>query len=299
MKYFVSWTNREPCFQLYDSACNILISPANLPSRWSIKNWSILPRELLVDSGAYSIRNNSIPSCIEVLEKQLSITNGWPANKRLLFSHPDLIIPIGADFKDTNSIIAESLKRAKVYFGLVAKSKSSAVPIGVIHGFDEESLFSSYMELKDIGYVYFALGSLGVRFFKSQKDLCMKAINIVSEYEISPIHVFGVTLPLINLNTSSYRITSYDTSAPTKLAYNGIVLYGTPLKRYVITSNAVKIFNRASFSFSEIIPEPLKCNCPVCKCNPHNLYAPIEKEAKLNRILHNYFQIKWETENIH
>ena len=40
------------------------------------------------------------------MERQLAITISWPENKKLFFSHPDLLIPIKCNFKDQNKIIA-------------------------------------------------------------------------------------------------------------------------------------------------------------------------------------------------
>jgi 7-cyano-7-deazaguanine tRNA-ribosyltransferase len=271
-----------------------LVSPANVPNDWTVSEWRCLPNELFIDSGAYSIRNNKIPSCKYVLERQLKITMSWPNNKKLFFSHPDLLIPIKCNFEDQNKIIHLSLERAKIYFELLSESASSATPIGVIQGFDEESIVNSYYELKDIGFNYFALGSIGIRLSR-HKELCLNAIDVITKYKIKPIHLFGVTLP-IKGNDFSVGIDSFDSSTPTKLAFYGTVLYGSPLERYVIKPTAKQIFHDRCFSFRKSLKRPLFCECPICRIDPNKLLSEHDANAKKNRIIHNFFQIKWELE---
>ncbi len=294
MKFFVSWTKREPLFQKYDPFCNILVSPANVPNDWTIREWEVLPEELFIDSGAFSFRNNNIPSCQEILKRQLLIGQAWPKDKKLYFSHPDLLIPRKTTYKDQNSIIRRSIERGKEYIDRLYKFSSKAIPVGVIHGFDEESIVASYQVLKSFGYKNFALGSIGIRL-SNHKSLCLSAIDIVEKYRIEPVHLFGITLPLGILNLSK-TIFSFDSSTPTKLAFYGTVLYGTPLKRYVISPTAEQKFHMKCFTFRSSIPNPLPCECPVCKVDPKKLLEKYDSAAKFNRIVHNYFQIKWETE---
>jgi 7-cyano-7-deazaguanine tRNA-ribosyltransferase len=295
MKFFVSWTKREPIFHDYDPSCKILISPAGVPLNWSVSEWKQFPKELFVDSGAYSIRANKIPSCTEVLQRQLSITAKWPKAKKLYFSHPDILIPLNSNFKDQNDIIKFSLERAKEYLALLSKTSSFAIPLGVIHGFDEESIVNSYDFLKSIGYQYFALGSIGIRLTRN-KNIGLSAIDVILKYNIKPIHIFGMTLPLDGNNHLSRGIDSFDSSTATKLAFYGTVLYGSPLQRYIISPTAKQKYHDRCFTFRKHLSSPLPCECPVCKIDPNKLLSAYDPNAKFNRILHNYFQIKWEIE---
>jgi 7-cyano-7-deazaguanine tRNA-ribosyltransferase len=296
MKYFVSWTSRDPVFQDYDPHCNVLISPANVRLNWSIEEWTTLPNELFVDSGAFSYRNGALPSCQEVLDRQLFMTLKWPSNLNLYFSHPDLLIPINTNYKEKNEIINLSIDRAKSFFKIVSKLKIPIIPIGVIHGFDDESILSTYYELLEVGYRYFALGSIGVRLSR-QRELCIRIITSAINYDIKPLHLFGISWPLKNVDLPN-AIESFDSSVPAKLGFFGTVLYGSPLKRYVIAPNARQIYHDKSFSFRESIPEPLACDCPVCKVDPTKLITKYSTESNQYRTIHNYFQIKWEIEKI-
>jgi tRNA-guanine family transglycosylase len=223
------------------------------------------------------------------------MSTGWPSDKKIFFSHPDLLIPPKIHFEETTRIITQSLERAKVYFDLISKTRTQAVPIGVIHGFDEETLLNTYCELKDIGYQHFALGSLSIRFV-TNRNICFKTLKIAQRYEIKPLHLFGITWPF-NHDNLFWEVDSFDSSAPAKLAFYGTVLYGPPLRRYVIKPTALQRFHDKCFTFRESLSEPLPCNCPICKQNPEYLFLKNDSEAKKSRVIHNYFQIKWEMES--
>ncbi len=293
MKFFVSWSRRDPVFQEYDKECNILVSPANITQNWTISNWRTLPKILFIDSGAYSIRSNEIPACEEIFNRQRTISKYWPEDRKLFYSHPDILIPHKAHFEDQSKIINLSLERAKRYFDIITKSKCNAVPIGVIHGFDEESILNTYYELLDIGYRYFALGSIGSRMSKN-KELCINTIKIAQRYDIKPLHLFGITP--INNDEVLNDIASFDNAAPSKLGFFGTVLYGSPLKRYVIAPDAKQKYHDKCFSFRTSIPAPLPCECPICLVDPQRLIVKYGSKANQNRAIHNYFQLKWEIE---
>jgi tRNA-guanine family transglycosylase len=250
-----------------------------------------MPKELFVDSGAYSLRSPTPPSCESILNRQLSLIRGWPPDRSLLLSHPDILIPKFTSFQEQNGLIADSLERAKRYFSLVSAARINALPVGIIHGFDEEVLLNSYYELSQIGYTYFALGSLSLR--RSSDPLSALAPMLwASRYNIHPMHLFGVTLPLLK-DMQWAAFDSFDSSAPVKLGYTGTVLYGPPLQRFVIAPNASQAFHDRAFAFRKTLPTPLPCKCPVCSKSPNDLNSTREPNAKHNRIIHNYFQIKW------
>lgn len=294
MKFFVAWSSREEPYQIYDPDANVLVSPVNVPKNWSISRWKSLPKEFFVDSGAFSLNDYSIPSCEEILERQLFMAKGWPSHRVLYFSHPDIIIPPKSSYQEINQKINLSLRRARCYYGLIKKKKVKATPIGVIHGFDEETILSSFYELQDIGYKHFAIGSLAARLSR-HREMCLSAIKLALRYDIKPLHVFGVSLPLQN-NSVIYPTDSYDSSSPAKLGFYGTVLYGSPLKRYVLAPNAKQKMHDQFFRFRIGIQAPLPCECPICSDDPDRLMVKKGSRAKNDKTIHNYFQLKWATE---
>jgi len=292
MKYFASWTSRDPHYHDYDNDASILVSPMLVPQYWNVSCWNNIPKELFIDSGAYT-KSNKLPSCRDVLSRQIAISKGWDFGRSTYFSHPDIIIPLKASYPQIVQIIKSSIERARDYFALLNKKKIQVIPIGVLHGFDEESLLCSYYELKNFGYKYFALGSIAQRF-STDKSTCLKTIETVLLHGVDPLHLFGITWVLQDQN-GSLPIHSFDCSAAAKLGFYGTVLYGTPLRRYVIAPSSKQIMHDESFSFREAIPEPLPCNCPICIEDPSRLLPTKGSQAKHARSLHNYFQLKWNT----
>ena len=293
MQFFVSWTRSDPIFQIFDSEANILVSPASVTKQWNISKWPCLPSQLFIDSGAYS-KKNRIPTSQEVLNNQIYISSNWRGNNNLYFSHPDILIPPKCTYKEKVNIIKHSLERAGEYFQHLRKTKKDVIPVGVIHGFDEETILNSYFYLREIGYNHFALGSIG-KMMSMNKKLCMDAILFTESYDIGPLHLFGITFPL-NEKIAAKNIKSFDSSSTVKLAIYGTVLYGVPLRRYVISPTKKQIFRDDYFGFREKIDKPLPCECPICKTDNYGLLCKDQKTAKNNRIIHNYFQIKWASQ---
>ena len=291
MIYYITWTNCDPEFQEYDEDCNVLLSPSLLPSNWSTSQWNSLPQRLFVDSGIYTAGTKNIIDGAGILNDQIRICKNWPDDKPLYFSHPDIIIPYNATFKESQKLININLERAKIYYGSVSKLNKKIEPVGVIHGLCEEDILSSFFELKSIGYKYFAIGSLSIRLVKN-RELVLQLLQIINDYDLCPLHIFGITIPLIE-NSHKLKFTSYDTSSPIKLAYYGTVLYGTPLKRYVISPSMKQIQRDKNFAFRVPIEKPMDCECPICINNPKALIEGSSIKLKFNRIIHNYFQLKW------
>ncbi len=293
MIYYITWTNCDPEFQVYDDDCNILLSPSLLPKSWSTLQWKTLPKRLFIDSGVYSSGSKDIKDCEDVLVDQLRICKYWPENRPVYFSHPDIIIPYKATFNEGQKLIKLNIERAKRFKEEVKKTNKIIRPVGVIHGLYEDDILNSFFELKSIGYEYFAIGSLSGRLVKN-RELVIRLLQNLSDYNINPIHIFGITIPLIE-KSRKFNFSSYDTSSPIKLAYYGTVLYGPPIARYVISPSRKQIQRDRSFSFRVHIQKPEYCECPVCSLNPNALLERDSTKVKFNRIIHNYFQLKWST----
>jgi len=295
MDFFASWTRQDPIFQDYDSGAKVLVSPHQVNQNWNISKWKKNPQTLIIDSGAYSISKKSL-SCNDILERQLFMTDGWNDHDNLYFCHPDLIIPLKSSFSEKNTLIIKSLERAKKYICIIREKKIKCNPIGVIHGFDEETLLSSHSELCNFGYKHFAIGSLAIRISHS-KDMCLTAIKILSDFGVKPLHIFGVLWPS-HVNDDKNDLSSFDSAAPSKLGFYGTVLYGPKLEHYIISPNSKQRMRDQFWKFRKSLKEPLSCECPVCRLNPRGLNSKNDKQSKINRIIHNYYQVKWATAQI-
>jgi len=292
MDFFVAWTNRDPIFQSFDPQANILVSPHHVTQNWCVSDWEQLPSKLIIDSGAFNYKKQLTPG--EIITKQVAMAKGWENPKTLFFSHPDLFLPKGVTFSEMIKLINKSIQRAKIYIEQLRQKKVNCNPIGVIHGFDTESLIASYFELKEAGYKHFAIGSLAVRV-GTNKSLCIKIIRILSDYLVYPLHIFGVLWPSYAQDCPN-QISSFDSASPSKLGFYGTVIYGHKLKKYVISPDAEQQHRDRFWNFREGIPSPLPCICPICKDDPMRLVPKKNRNAKIDRAIHNYFQIKWATQ---
>lgn len=293
--FFVSWTKCEPEFQFYDSECNILISPPLMPKNWTTREWEQYPNKIIVDSGIYTSSKQSLNTVENVFEMQFALVKKFPTERECFFSHPDVIIQKNLSFYDESIIIKSNLKRAYEYIKLLKQKNIFRKPIGVIHGFDPDTVYFSFQELSRMGYEFFGIGSLSIRSINN-KSLIRDILSFSSELGIKPLHVFGLTLPF-HSGLNEFSINSFDTSTPVKLAYNGTVLYDNPLKRYIIKPNNYQELRAGVYTFRTIIEKPLKCNCPICEKDSDNLIVGTPDEQKKKRMIHNYFQLKWSIQN--
>lgn len=291
-KFFCSWTRVDPEFQLYDEEANILLSPTILSNNWDISRWSKLPASLYVDSGIYSDRS-SRPSVESILDSQVRISKNIKSIP-VYYSHPDILLFKGFAQSIIIDSLNENLKRAEDYIKLFRVKNISGIPVGVIHGLDPETIYMTYLRLIKLGYQYFAIGSLSVRITHN-RQLVIGLLQFILDSGINPVHVLGLTLPLINeFDPGSFA--SFDTSAPIKLAHNGSVLYRSPLRRCILRPNAFNHLRANVYSFRTALEEPLDCDCPVCRVDSEQLIGDNNARVRVNRSLHNYFMLKREVE---
>lgn len=291
-RFFCSWTRVDPEFQLYDDEASILLSPSILAKSWDIRKWSKLPSTLYIDSGIYTDQK-SRPSVESILESQVRITQNTP-DIPVYYSHPDILLLKGLDQETLIHSLNENLERAAEYLTLFYQRRINGVPVGVIHGLDPETIYLTHQRLVDLGYEYFAIGSLSVRI-THHRSMVIDLLQFILDSGIKPLHVLGLTLPLIDeFEPGSFA--SFDTAAAIKLAHNGSVLYRAPIRRYILRPNAYNNLRANVYSFRTPLEEPLECDCPVCRVDSEQLVGDNNSIVRVNRSIHNYFMLKRETE---
>src|SRR5260370_29871496 len=75
MDFYVSWSHSDPLYQLHDRQCSMLISVVNVTQIWQLSRFSVLPYQVMLDSGSYSYVANglSLPTPREVFHRQIAI----------------------------------------------------------------------------------------------------------------------------------------------------------------------------------------------------------------------------------
>lgn len=291
-RFFCSWTRVDPEFQLYDDEASILLSPSILARSWDIRKWSKLPSTLYIDSGIYTDQK-SRPSVESILESQVRITQNT-TEMPVYYSHPDILLLKGLDQETLIHSLNENLERAAEYLTLFNQRRINGVTVGVIHGLDPETIYLTHQRLVDLGYEYFAIGSLSVRI-THHRSMVIDLLQFILDSGIKPLHVLGLTLPLIDeFEPGSFA--SFDTAAAIKLAHNGSVLYRAPIRRYILRPNAYNHLRANVYSFRTPLEEPLECDCPVCRVDSEQLVGDNNAIVRVNRSIHNYFMLKRETE---
>ncbi len=282
----------DPEFQLYDEDASILLSPTILSRSWDVRQWTKLPSVLYIDSGIYTDQN-SRPSVESILDAQVRISNNI-SSIPVFYSHPDILLLKGLDQVQMINSVNESLRRAADYIKHFKEKGVNGKPVGVIHGLEPETIYLSYQRLIQMGYEYFAIGSLSVRITHYRQKV-INLLQFILDAGIKPLHILGLTLPLIE-EFSPGSFASFDTAAAIKLAHNGSVLYQAPLRRCIIKPNAYNNLRTQLYSFRTALPEPLDCDCPVCSVDSSQLVGDNNAIVRVNRSIHNYFMLKQETE---
>jgi queuine/archaeosine tRNA-ribosyltransferase len=170
-------------------------------------------------------------------------------------------------------------------------------PIGVIQGYDADSVYNSGVALAEMGYRRFAVGSLIALMRRHRYDDIRHMVAAAYEAVGSRLHVLGVTSPNLFDDFKRLGVESLDSSTPIREAVQGGIHYSHPYRRFRapgVTPAAHDMLR--SKRPGTALDRPLPCPCPVCQVDPYRLFQLGSKAAANHRSLHNYFHLKWEIE---
>jgi 7-cyano-7-deazaguanine tRNA-ribosyltransferase len=165
-------------------------------------------------------------------------------------------------------------------------------PIGVIQGYSVDNIYMVALTLADMGYTCFALGSLA-SMVASGKDELFRRVESALEAVGPNLHVLGVSSASVLARLARLGIASADSGAPIHEAWRGGLFYSQPFRRYKLPSAHLKEWCR-SYSFADILAEPLPCSCPVCQEDRSRLMEPRGKMFVNLRAIHNCYHITRE-----
>lgn len=293
MDYYISWTHSDPVYQQFLPGCRVLVSPPNVNLAWHTDRWPTLPQELLLDSGAFQYqRSGRSTDPASVLQRQLQMVAG-------------ITIPIGICHLDVPMLgtrtIAELERRMTQNLTnahwLINQTQTERLPshirlIGVIQGYNVESVNLAALALADMGYTHFALGSLAGMVASAKTEL-LRRIEAALEAVGPALHVLGVSSAALLPELVRLGVASADSGAPIHEAWRGGIFYSQPFRRYKLSSPHMREWQR-SYRFSEILSEPLPCACLVCQEDSSRLIEPKGKHFVNLRALHNYYHLARE-----
>lgn len=293
MQYFVSWTHSDPVYQHYLPDVSVLISPPNVNQIWQIERWSSLPKALIVDSGAFQYhRSGTHPLPEYVLRRQLHLigTTLLPTG----ICHLDIPLLGIRQVSELERRITTSLLNARWLINYAAQHTlpHHVVPIGVIQGYNVETIFYSAQVLAEMGYQRFALGSL-IGIVTNGRDELLRRVEAVLEAVGANVHVLGISSVPVLTALIRLGVASADSGAPMHEASRGGVFYSQPFRRFKIDTPHFREWTR-SYGFADVLEAPLPCDCPVCMIDPTHLLDAHGKPAVNRRGLHNYYHLRRE-----
>jgi len=289
-RVYFCWTNREPEFQHFLPGARLLVSPSLLTRAWNVQAWNVMPQCVMVDSGTFTqTKRKGVLDVRTCLQAQLRILEGWPTDRSAFLIHFDTPLPPSLPFDEYQARVKLNLEFAAAYITQFPRL-ANLVPVAVIHALDGETLAASYLELRDMGYRHFALGSLVALLYRSRNRL-RSLLEICRELGLEDLHVLGIASPSVLKGLLGPWIGSFDSSAPVRQAICGTIFYSRPFERFVLRPTGRQALGNRSFGNREPLHTPRPCACPVCADDPIGLLCSDESEARQRRKIHNAFHL--------
>jgi len=289
-RVYLCWSLREPEFQQVLPDCNLLVSPALVTKVWNVQSWRKLPESLMIDSGAFTqTKKKGIFDVRTCLSAQVRITEGWPGEKEAILIHYDKPLSPSLPFDLYQSRVGDNLDAAREYIDLFPRQKN-LTPMAVIHALDGETLASSFLELKSMGYRRFAIGSLVALLYRDRARL-LEILNVCQQIGLAGIHVLGIASPSLLRGQIGSWLGSFDSSAPVRQAIGGTIFYSEPFERFVLRPTGPQKLTNRTFGNRSSLNRPRSCGCPVCAEDPEALLSQNEIEVRQSRKIHNAYHL--------
>jgi tRNA-guanine family transglycosylase len=269
----------------------VLVSPPNVNQVWHINQWNTMPSELIIDSGAFQYhRRRRTMNPETVLQRQLAMIAGTTIPTGIC--HLDVPMMGTRHLPELDRRITRNLDHARwLMRSIIAQSLPPHVyAIGVIQGYTVERVYVVAQALADMGYTSFALGSLA-GMVASSRDELLRRVEAAMEAIGTNLHILGVSSEKVLTELARTGVASVDSSAPMHEAWRGGIFYSQPFRRYKLASPHFQEWRR-TYSFSEILTEPLDCDCPICQHNPDDILPLRGKHFIRLRGVHNYYHLR-------
>lgn len=286
MRLFTAWYPGDPIYPRYDENCALLISVTSVANRWKVSDLPYQPQSLMIDSGGfrYSLIGNA-PTQKQVFERQIKMIQNVTSDVTLCQLDYPLVDPqLSSNQRDR--LIYQTLANAYEFRHLanLYPLPTNVDLMGIVQGYDIDSMVYCAHELKHMGYTRFGIGSLAMIFNMEQ---IVERIKVVIDVVGSNVHVFGVTGERIAPKLRNLGVGSIDSSRPAKAAMFNVVFSSNPFKRHRIRPT------RGTYTQTTYIEEPFICPCPACHGEANQDLLKIGKrEYVFLRTLHNYYHLK-------
>lgn len=299
MDFYVSWYQGDPQYALHDRSCAMLISVTSVSGTWTIKRLKALPQQLIIDSGGYRYANNPSEALTpkQVLERQLALKANVPIPTIVCaLDYPILNSAETSNQKDAS--ITQTIAFAYEFKNLIVQRnlENDVTPMGIVQGYDVDSLRYCAEELNAIGFARYGVGSLAVKRDPSLIHRRVKAVSDVISAE--KLHIFGVSGVTSMRALKQLKVGSIDSSRPAKAAMYNEILYSDPLQIYGILESADQTELAGKIPRHRRLLTPLPCDCPVCTVNASDIMGVGKRHFIRQRALHNYYHLKHDFQSI-
>lgn len=286
MRFYVSWYPGDPVYPQYDDDCALLISTTSVATRWKVKHLPKPPSSLIVDSGGFRYALiDKHPTQKQIFERQLRMIDKVICDVTLCqLDYP--LINQSLTSNERDRLIHRTLANASEFRALAAYygTAPNVELMGIVQGYDIDSLVYSARELKRLGFTRFGIGSMA---FLYDMDEITARIRAVIKVVGTGVHVFGVTGERIASRLRALGVGSVDSSRPAKAAMYNVIFSSDPFKRHRIRPT------RGSYEQATYIEEPFVCPCPACEGRANSDLLKLGKrEYVFLRTLHNYYHLK-------
>jgi len=324
MEMFVAWYTGDSEYQSIDVNCSVLVSLTNVSKKWTAQKWHFPPRKLIVASGRPEKRGHlGLTSIDQILSAQLKLTANLERDAFLCY--PDFPLPRKiVSVAHAREMLEKNLKNADSYYAKFEAKRSefpNFVPLGIIHGYDYDSLVNMAKQLRKIGYKHFALGSQEA---KSRLDRGTIASFVETLLKVvGYLHILGVTSSDLFSGYLPTGIHSIDSATPVKEAFTNGIYFSNPIRRFKICTERLNVNWIQEWGYASLVCSPFfesscgklckdvdekfrerivrydslpECGCPVCKKLGvvEGLLRVGSKKYNNRRALHNYFHMKKE-----
>lgn len=288
MEFFIAWTDSDPEYQLYDGNCSLLLSPPVFSRAFRATRLQRLPKRLLIDSGAYTLRRQAGNrfTQADLFNWQMTLLEGVDlAKTKVLLSHLDDPLDPGLAPSVAYQRMESTLARAWDFLSLAERSglRTQVELIGVIQGYDLDSIRWSAREMKRLGFHRFGLGSLAMLY--NPLEIARRVQAAVDEIG-TDLHLFGITSVRVLRAVRDLGVASIDSARPVKEAMFYVLLYSEPFRRYALAGH------RREDMGGQQLADALPCDCPICRDDPTPLFQTGAKRYTNARAIHNYFHLK-------
>jgi len=289
MKFYVAIYPGDVKFHDFLSPNNFnygyLYSISSFNSRNVMKHFEGFTGDVIIDAGSFKFADKQkLPiSQKKAFLKQVKIAKSLATSNKIIICHLDFPLKLGQSKREMQRRIDITLENAIEFKNMfnIFNFDYKTYSMGIIQGYDEESIRHCYEILKDLDFDYYGIGGLAklvqtaVGRWRIALERIQYVIKLLGEHSKN-LHIFGVNNLRILRKMEEYKmdIHSVDSSSPTKGAWNSRIF-----------------INGIQKDLRKMKVQVLECECPVCLKMKEKVLLRGKKVYNNIRAVHNLYDL--------